>query len=347
MTSKERVINAIRRKPVDRIPRYFWIGEGAAKNINNEYNIPISEVDAFVGNDIMQPWLSINKQMARPCEPGEQFVDEWGITWQREGLYNAAVKHPLQDLDVAEIASYPFPDPDDESRYDELREMLAKYGDEFFIGADVSGTLFEPAYHMRTMENLMIDMAVESEEADILLDRLCDFSKRVALKAVDMGVDWVWLGDDMGTQISMLMQPDMWRKYFKPRMKEIIDALRDRRADIIVAYHSCGSIYPIIGDLAEIGIDVLNPLQESANEMEHEKIKQQYGDQLTFFCGLDTQTYLLSADPVDAAQKMKQKVELLAKGGGYIAGVSHTLQQDVPAATVMAMAKALDGPCEN
>jgi uroporphyrinogen decarboxylase len=291
---------------------------------------------------VRQTWLSINRQMMIHKADGARFVDEWGITWQRDGYYNTPVIHPFADMTAGEIAGAPFPDPLDAGRYAELRRLVSQYGNEYFIGADVSGTLFEPAYHLRSMENLMMDLAAGSEEADILLDRLRDFSSTVSLEAVRMGVDWVWLGDDMGTQISMLMSPAMWRRYFKPRMRQIIGDIRAEKPDMIVAYHSCGSIRPIIGDLAEIGVDVLNPLQESAADMDQAQIKREFGGRLTLMCGLDTQSFLVGATPRQTYDAMRDKARRLGEGGGYIAAVSHTIQHDMPVDNIRAMLDALD-----
>jgi uroporphyrinogen decarboxylase len=274
MTSKERVLAAIHREKTDRLPRSLWIGDGAACNIHTELGVDEKDIEFFVKNDVLQTWLSINKQMSVPAIEDECFVDEWGITWQRNGYYNSPVRHPLADMDAAGIRNAPFPDPYDEGRYTEFKRLVDTYGKEYFIGADVSGTLFEPAYHLRSMEKLMIDLAEGNDEADVLLDRLHDCSLKVSIRAVELGADWIWLGDDMGTQVSMLMSPAMWRAYFKPRLKSIIDAIRAKKHDMIVAYHSCGSIRPIIGELAEIGIDVLNPLQESAKDMDQAAIKE-------------------------------------------------------------------------
>ena len=207
----------------------------------------------------------------------------------------------------------------------------------------MSGILFEPAYHLRGMENLMIDMAMEAEEADVLLDKLCEFSTKVAVRAAEMGADWIWLGDDMGTQISMLMSPEMWTRYFKHRMKHIIDEVRKVKPDMIIAYHSCGSIMPIIQSLIEIGVNVLNPIQESAENMNQNDIKEKYGDKLSFICGLDTQNFLVNAEVEDIKTQMKQKAKSLSVGGGgYIVGVSHTLQHDVPPQNIKVIVEALD-----
>jgi len=342
MTSKERVYAAVRRKPIDRLPRFIWVGSGAAENLRQALGVPADAVDDFVKNDVRQTWLSINKQMMVHYEEGERFVDEWGITWQRDGYYNTPVAHPFADMTAAEIAKAPFPDAMAAERYTELKRLIREYGGQYFIGADVSGTLFEPAYHLRSMENLMVDLVSGAEEADVLLDRLLDFSLKVALEAARLGADWIWLGDDMGTQLNMLISPDTWRKYFKPRMKKLIASVRAQYPDMIVAYHSCGSIYPIIGDLAETGIDVLNPLQESAADMEHGRVKAQFGDRLTLMCGLDTQSLLISASPQEVYDATLEKVRQLAQGGGYIAAVSHTIQHDIPVENITAMLKALD-----
>lgn len=340
MNSKERVYAAIRRRPVDRLPRYIWVGRGAADNLKSVYGADI-DIDALVGNDVRQTWLSINGQMEKDCPEGESFVDEWGIRWHRDGYYNAVIHHPLADMDEDEIAAYPFPDPEEPVRYAHLQELLDRYGSDTFIGADISGSLFEPAYHLRGMENLMMDMASEDPVTEVLLDRLCDFTAQVAVHAAKMGVDWIWLGDDMGTQESMLISPEMWRKYFKPRMKKIIAAIHAVAPDMIIAYHSCGSIYPIIQELAEIGVQVLNPLQESARGMDHEKIKTRFGDQLTFMCGLDTQNFMVNAQAEQVRTAMAEKCRMLSEKGGYIVGVSHTLQHDVPVENIMAMIEGL------
>jgi len=342
MNSKERVFAAIRRKEYDRIPRFFWLGEGAAANLKRDKGIEVEALDSYFGNDILQSWLSINKQMTKPCVPGERFTDEWGITWERSGYYNAPVVHPLKELSAAEIATYPFPDPYAPERYHDFNAFIERHGKTHFIGADVSGTLFEPAYHLRGMQEFMMDMALEAEEADVLLDTLCDFSAKTAAFAVRCGADWIWLGDDMGTQASMLISADMWRRYFKPRMRKIIGAIRAESEDVVIAYHSCGSIYPIIGDLIEIGIQVLNPIQESAAGMNQRRIKDEYGDRLTLMCGLDTQTFLLQATPEEVYSEMQKKARELSRGGGYIAAVSHTIQHDVPTQNLSALLEALN-----
>ena len=341
MNSKERVYNTFRGEAVDRAPRFVWLHSVCVKRLAEHFGIPESEVDFAIGNDVLQSWLSINAQMERPAEQGEEFVDEFGITWKRDGYYNMVIKNPLADLEADEIAAYPMPDPYAESRYAVFEELKKKHGDTHFIGADVSGTLFEPAYHMRGMENLLCDMAIGGEEADILLDRLADFSQKVAVEAIKRGADWIWLGDDQGSQASMIAGPDLWRKYFKPRMANIIKAIRAERPDAIVAYHSCGAISPIIPDLYEIGINLLNPIQDSAVGMNHAQIREQF-PKFVMGCGLDTQQFMPSASEDEIREAVRQKLELLGSEGYYMYMASHTIQPDVSTENILAMIETLD-----
>ncbi|MDR1438891.1 MAG: methyltransferase, partial [Clostridiales bacterium] len=289
MTHKQRVAAALRHRKPDRAPRFIWLGDGVIERLTKKLGITPLELDIRLGNDVLQSWVSINREMERKVPDKSEFVDEWGITWRRDGHYNMVVRHPLAGRDAAFIKAYPLPQPFAADRFAELDGLLLKYGEEYFIGADVSGTLFEPACHLRGMEEFLVDLiSDDGGEARILLDRLEAFSTDVAIASAQRGVDWVWLGDDLGSQSSMMMSPDLWRAHFKPRMKRIIDAVRARRPDIFIAYHSCGSMAPVIGDLAEIGVDVLNPIQESAASMDQMAVKNAYGDRLALMCGPDT-----------------------------------------------------------
>jgi uroporphyrinogen decarboxylase len=342
MNSKERVYAALKHEKTDRIPKFVWLGTGTIKRLTKKLEVTPLELDIKFGNDVLQTWVSINGEMARDVPENTKFTDEWGITWKREGDYNMVINHPLKGKDLSFIINYQLPDPYNLKRYEYLEHLVKEYGDEYFIGADVSGVLFEPAYHLRDMEELMVDMAMESEEVDILLDKLSDFCIAVSIECIKRGADWVWLGDDLGSQNSMLMSPDMWRKYFKPRMKKIIDSIRAFRKDITIAYHSCGSIYPVLGDLVDIGINVLNPIQESAQGMDQSLIKKKYGDKITLMCGVDTQQFLIHATPEEVKNKVIDIIDKLGYNGGFIFAASHHIQPDTPDKNIFALFDALE-----
>lgn len=341
MTCKERVYAAVNREPCDKIPRFIWFGEHVARRLSARLGISPQELDVRAGNDILQTWLSINAQMARPAAEGERFTDEWGILWERQGDYNMVVGHPLAGKSAEQIAAHSLPDPLLAARYDKLKALRHDYP-EHFIGADVSGSIWEPSYHLRGMEELMLDLAMENEEASVLLDRVCEFTLAVALESCRLGADWLWLGDDIGTQSGMMMSPDMWRQWLKPRMKQICDAVHARYPDQIIAYHSCGSMSPVAGDLADLGIRIINPIQESAKDMDHAAFKKAYGSRVTMACGLDTQSFMVLASPAQVRAAVREKAAVLSRGGGYIFAVSHTLQADVSDENILAMLDELD-----
>jgi len=342
MNSKERVLYSLNFKKPDRVPRYIWFGLETRKILAKRFRIEPFEIDFRFRNDILQDWVSINGGMERDIPENSKFIDEWGITWERKDKYNNVKVHPLKGKDIRYVMKYKFPNPKKPERFKKLEYLLKNFGNEYFVGSDVSSVLFDPACHLRGMENLLIDMAEENKILDILLDKLKEFCITVSKESIDRGVDWIWMGDDLGSQGGMLVSPDMWRKHIKPRMKEVIDILRDYKKDVIIAYHSCGSIYPIIEDLVDVGINVLNPIQESAKDMNQLEIKKEFGDKVTLMCGLDTQSFLLNATKEEVGEMVYKKVNELGYNGGFIFAASHAIQPDIPLENILAMFNALD-----
>ncbi len=328
MTSRERVYRTLQHKEPDRIPLYVWYHPDVMCELGKELGASGRELELRLGNDILQTWVSINLYQSLPVPEGTSFTDEFGITWRRLGGYNMITHNPLASASLDGYMEYDLPDPGKTERYDEIKGLLSNYGDEVFIGADVSGTIFEPCAHIRGMEALLHDLSLHPQTVEVLLDKAAAFSLQVARNCLDLGVDWIWLGDDIGMQTGMVMSPAMWRQFLKPRMADIIRELRRTKPDVIVAYHSCGSILPVIFDLVEIGVNVLNPIQPKAEGMCDTAIKRQYGDRLALHCGIDIQEILPSA-PLDVLEKeLRRIIRDLAPGGGFIFTAAHTIQPD-------------------
>ncbi len=342
MTSKKKVYNALNFIENNSVPRFLWYSNKIKEMLEEELGINGPELDIYMGNDILQTWLSINGEMEREVEEGSVFTDEWGITWKRSGSHNMVIKHPLQNADLETLAKYPLPNPFDQNRYKNLEHLITHYGEDYFIGADVSGTIFEPSYHLMNMEDLLISMAYGDEKVDLLFDRITEFSLNVSLEAVKRGADWIWLGDDIGTQSGMMMSPAIWKRYLKPRMATIITELRKIKSDIVIAYHSCGSIVDVISDLIEIGINVLNPIQPKALNMDIYEIKRKYGTLITLMGNIDTQDLMKNATQAEVREETRKLVNNLKKDGGYIFAASHTIQPDVPLKNILAMINELN-----
>lgn len=157
-----------------------------------------------------------------------------------------------------------------------------------------------------------------------------------------MGVDIVLTGDDFGTQRGMLIYPQIWRRIFKPRYARVFRELKELNPAIKIAYHSCGSIVPIIPDLIEIGLDILNPLQPRAAGMDGKILKKKYGDRLSFFGAIDEQKVLPFKSPEEVKEEVRVKISDLAPGGGYILAPAHNIQPDTPLENIFAMYEAVN-----
>jgi uroporphyrinogen decarboxylase len=161
------------------------------------------------------------------------------------------------------------------------------------------------------------------------MDKVMHYSIEVGKELIRIGADIVWLGDDMGTQQGMLLSPEMWRRHLKERMRKVITSLKDVNPGVKIAYHSCGSYSPIIPELIEIGVDILNALQPNARDMDLSRLKAQYGKTVSFFGGLDTQAIIPFGSLQDVEGEIKRVIRAAAKGGGLILAGAHNIQPDV------------------
>jgi uroporphyrinogen-III decarboxylase len=264
----------------------------------------------------------------------DHYQDEWGVTWNTieyetpygKGKYTEPAGHPLEE-DQA-LDSYQSPDPDRPALYHEAQHVLENFKDEYWIVGVTPTTIFESAWALRGYEQLMIDMATDPDIAKRILDIPYSYHKTVTQRLVKMGVDMIWLGDDMGGQNNMLMSPGMWRQYFKPRMADLIASMRAVNPRIKVAYHTDGMVFPIIRDLIEIGIDVLNPIQPAA--MDPVKLKKDYGKDLCFWGSLDIQQTLPFGTPAQVKAEVITRLKTIGREGGLIIGPTHNIQLDTP-----------------
>jgi uroporphyrinogen decarboxylase len=264
----------------------------------------------------------------------ESYLDEWGVTWKTieyqtrygTGKYTEPFGHPLAD--DGKFDAYLPPDPNRPGLYTEAQRSIAEFKDEFWIVGDTPTTIFESAWALRGYEQLMIDMATDPGKANQVLEFPFRYHMAVTQRLVQMGVDMVWLGDDVGGQQSMLMSPKMWRTYLKPRLAELIASLRTINPSIKIAYHTDGMVYPIIPELIEIGVDVLNPIQPGA--MDPVKLKNDYGEHLCFWGSIDIQHTLPYATQQEVKQEVLTRLETIGQDGGLIIGPSHKVQLDTP-----------------
>ncbi|MHA2429029.1 MAG: uroporphyrinogen decarboxylase family protein, partial [Candidatus Hermodarchaeia archaeon] len=206
------------------------------------------------------------------------------------------------------------------------------------VGVTVT-TIFETAWALRGLEQLMIDMAINPDLANHILDIPYHYHLTAAKKLTEMGVDMIWTGDDIGAQIKMMISPKMWRTYFKPRMANFIAELKAINPELKVAYHTDGNVELVIPELIEIGIDVLNPIQPASMNPAH--IKEQYGDQLCFWGSIDEQHTLPFCTPGEVRAEVLHRLKTIGKGGGLILAPTHHVQLDTPMENFWAMVNTI------
>ncbi len=273
------------------------------------------------------------------------YIDEWGVGWRvqpyqtpfGEGHYTEIHSHPLSDTKA--IINYKPPDPDRPELYKDSEWTIQQFHDEYWIVGVTVTTIFETAWALRGLEQILFDMATDPDLAEYLFDIPFHYHLTAAKKLVGLGVDMIWIGDDVGAQNRMLISPKMWRRYFKPRMAAYILELKTINPNLKVAYHTDGNIEPIIPELIEIGIDVLNPIQPAS--MDPGRIKTLYGDRLCFWGTIDEQHTLPFGSPQDVRAEVLDRIRTVGKSGGLILAPTHHVQMDTPMENFRAMVDSI------
>ena len=291
-----------------------------------------------MGNDVAQTWVNNNYAMEGVVHDhdGEGHTDAWGIDWVKEGPFNQIVGFPLATATRAQVLQYQFPYDHIEELLSQMHPILAKASDSF-IGCDVSPCVFEMYWRLRGMEPAMLDMAGDPDLIETMFGRCADFAQTLSeLACARFPLDWLWAGDDVASQQSLLMSPRTWRDQIKPHLARVFAV--GKQHGLWVAYHCCGSLRPIIGDLVEIGLDVLNPVQCNCPGMDPLELKREFGAHLAFMGGVDTQDLLPNGTVDDVRRATARLLEgMTAGGGGYILAASHTIPPETPDANIFAM----------
>lgn len=338
MNAKQRVHAALRREPVDRVPVFMWFHPETARHFGELLGIPPGRVAEAMGDDVRQAWVNNNYAMEGITHErdGDSHVDFWGIKWVKGGAFNQIEGFPLATARREEVLDYRFP-------YERVEELLAQMlpvaalASDYFIGCDVSPCVFEMYWRLRGMEAAMTDVAADPDLADEMHGRCADFACLLAEEAVQRyPLDWLWTGDDVASQQCLMMSPGSWRSLVKPHLARVVAV--GKRRGLPVAYHCCGSLRPIIEDLIEIGVDVLNPVQCNCPGMDPLELKREFGDRLAFMGGVDTQGLLPTGSVADVRRATARLIEgMTADGGGYILAASHTIPPETPDDNVFAM----------
>ncbi len=343
---KERVLTVINREKPDRIPLDFSANAGLQEILYNQ--LPINDYydmlhyfhsDIFDMRGVVDPEYH-GKKPFKIQHPDGVFENYWGMKTRimetATGPEESYCEFPLADFTtIEELESYPWPSVDDFD-FTTISSRLKKWEEFAIMASGVS--IFQHPSFLRGLDNLLVDFLINTEIADYIMDKFTNFYLEYfdkLLTATKGQITILRIADDLGMQDRLLISPEVFKHFFIPRLKKFTDMAHSH--GVYVMNHSCGSIVPFIGDLIDIGVDILDPIQVTAKGMDPELLKERFGNNLCFHGGVDTQ-YLLTTGTVDEVRKQVHNlVQTLGKGGGYILSPSHVLQTDVPLANIEAL----------
>jgi uroporphyrinogen decarboxylase len=365
LTHRERVIKALNHEEPDRVPidLFFHAGmltdpayfalkqhlgiegdiapfrQGLGANYYDERILEVLDID------IRRVFFEPAQDLTPLNEEESQFVDAWGTVFVSGPGYVHPVGPPLVEIDTIEgLRDYPWPKPEQFGRLEGLKQQAERlfHETDYAIALrrpGIRGGLLDQGSNLRGMEQFMMDLALMPDYARTLMEILAEIYVAVytmALKEVGPYVQIIEAQDDLGAQLQPLISPATWREVIKPSQKYIFDSIHRCAPQAKIVFHTDGNVYPLIPDLIEIGVDVLNPIQPSARQMDSFRLKEEFGDRLCFHGAMDVQT-VLNQDEVTVREDVRTRIRALAPGGGFILAPCNHIQHDIPPENVVAM----------
>lgn len=349
MTKRENLMNLLRRKGYKHIPVEFSL----CPSLEKEYTKNICSDRAY--HDYFEfPWVHI-PDIILPgydesafvdyydiaLKPGTM-IDHWGVAHEpgsEAAKHMTYMRHPMQKFtSVEQMMAYPYPD----YLHANSEHQKVYVGETHKKGLAAVGnlhcTIWETSWYMRGMMELMVDMMNEDPMAIYILDKVTELSIQRAKSFAQADVDILFLGDDIGMQSTIMMSEELYTTWLKPRLMRVIREARAIKPDILIAYHSCGFVEPLIPHLIDAGIDVLNPIQPEC--MKFQEIHEKYGDRISFLGTIGTQTTMPFGSPDDVRRTVFKNLETAGDKGGLFPSPTHLLEPEVPWDNILAYVKA-------
>jgi uroporphyrinogen decarboxylase len=370
MTGKERVLKAITHFEADRVP--IDLGSSTAVSINIKaysallellgykdekieyFNIlsQIAKVDKkiikrfFIDTYCIFPKLIFQGDFLEQPD-GSMATDEWGIKWfmpNNKGHYYDMVYHPLKNSSMEDLINYKWVDGANPKRFMDMDlqiEGVLQENNALVMGVTVGNGIFQTGNWLEGYEDFLCDVAMGSAKAEFIMEKVLEIKIAYWEAVLDKWgneLDIVFELDDLGMQSGLLISPQTYRNMIKPRQKLLFEFIKKKAPNIKIMFHSCGSIKPLIPDLIEAGIDILNPVQISASDMDPASLKKEFGSDITFWGGgIDTQHTLPKGTPDQIEYEIRTNLEIFAPGGGFVFAPVHNIQEEVPPENIIKM----------
>lgn len=348
MTARENLLCLLKRQGFEKIPVEFMLCPSLEESFRREIGGEDTDYMDYFG----MPWRRVGDLI--PDEPDtSRFLkyygslsertelDEWGVGHEATptSMHMTRMLHPLENAEEAEeIREYPIPSYSEKRNAWVPQRVLELHDKGLAAVGNMQCTIWETAWYLRGMENLMMDMLSDEEMAAAVFDMVEKMSTDRAMLFAKGGVDILYLGDDIGMQNSIMMSEELYTEWIYPRLKRLIASVKKIRPDIIVFYHSCGFMEPFIKYLIDAGVDVLNPIQSEC--MDFSEIHAKYGDRISFHGTIGTQTVMPFGTPEEVKENVKRNLDIAGKKGGLFVAPTHLLEPEVPWANILAYAEA-------
>jgi uroporphyrinogen decarboxylase len=350
LNNRELVLKCLRHEHVEKLPVDFyqgWMWPGITSRIMEKLNA--GDFDELLNRmDISCRWLTplykgpelptgVKNRVTGPHTANLLNPYIWGMKAGIKEHGQNTGGHPLAEAETEEdIFKFSWPSPE-WFDYDGLYENTKKYKDQFVIAGG-----FSPIFYMISdlcgMEKTLMDMVLNPELTSALVYKISEFYKgyftRIAEKCRGV-VDAIAFGDDFASQSGLMMSPELWRKFFKPAWAELFSIAKENGYKVM--FHSCGSVFKVIPDLIEAGLDVLYPVQPKAASMDLITLKDRFGSLLSFYGGVDVQELMPFGKPEEIKNEVERLDGLFKKNGGYIMATSHVIMEQVPIENVFAL----------
>ncbi|MDP7344571.1 MAG: uroporphyrinogen decarboxylase family protein [Alphaproteobacteria bacterium] len=373
MSRRERMLAALNRQQPDRVPidlggaEFSTMTVPAYKNLQTYLGMHHEPKMLSIIHSVVHPDEEVLKRFdvdTRIVQPGgldgsphekwlddNTYVDIFGVRWERtvgsEANHFLHQDGPFYDgkLSIDAIDAFEWPEGNNPGLSRGVAERVAEIkamDEEYAIMLYLPGGIIHRGYAMRSFEKYLKDLYKNKEALQRLMTKLCDYwvdtAKQMIEAAGPENIDNVFFGEDLSTQEGCMFDPEgIYATYIKPHHRRMVETVKSYRRDMKVVFHCCGSAYSFIPHLIDIGVDGLNPVQVTAKNMEPERLKEEFGDKICFWGGINSQSVLPFGTPEEVRKETRRIISILGEGGGYVLNSVHNIQPEVPPENVVAM----------
>jgi uroporphyrinogen decarboxylase len=330
------MLKALRREGCDGVPVDFIFCPSQVEAFEKRFGH--ADYPAYFGQYHRDVHIELEAQFAdgralhKTELPPDTVIDAWGVGHSKgsEAAMHMTYMHcPLRgDCTVEDVENYPYPKIKDGERERVTREGEALHAQGLAAVGVMQMTVWEAAWYIRSMEDLMEEMMCDEETARLHLDKVTAISCERAAMYAECGCDIIQLGDDIGMQQSIMMSVELWKEWLKPRLERVVQAAKAVNPEVLIFYHSCGYILPFLEELADAGIEILNPIQPEC--MDFEEVYARIGDRMSFWGTIGTQQLLPFGTPEQVRAEVRKNLELCGIKGGMVMGPTHMVEPEVP-----------------